>query len=190
MVDVARTRVNREALDAIVLIEHLPTERLSALRPPAPFDGVFSNFSGLNCVADLHQTAQHLAELVRPGAQILICLSSRFCLFEILWFILHGQFKKAFRRTPGRAVAHVGGVTFPLQYPTLRELRLLFSPWFTLRSCTGIGVTIPPSYAEAWVLRHPNTLALLSAVDRKVCSWPGLRVIGDHILLSFERVAS
>lgn len=188
MINVARARVHGEALDTIAHVELLPTEQLNRLKPPVLFDGVFSNFSGLNCVADLNETAKHLASLVTPGTPVLLCLSTRFCLFEIVRFALHGQFSKAFRRTSGRAVAHVGGLPVALQYPTLRELRLLFSPWFKLRSCTGIGIAVPPSFAETWAGRHPRTLNLLRAIDRKICGWPGLRVIGDHVLLSFERV--
>jgi SAM-dependent methyltransferase len=190
MVRIARSRVLREAPGAAVHVEPLPTEHLSRLQPPRTFDGVFSNFSGLNCVADLRETAQQLALLLAPGAPLLICLSTRFCLFEIVWFILRGQFRKALRRTSGRAVAYVGGFPVALQYPTVRELRRLFSPWFSLRSCTGVGISVPPSFAEKWACGHPRILNSLRAIDRRICRWPVLRAIGDHVLLSFERVSS
>ena len=187
MVEVARNRVQRESLDNIVHVELLPIENLDNLPQLYQFDGVFSNFSGLNCVADLEATARHLSKLVKPGAPIVICLCTRFCLFEILWFLMHGEFRKAFRRTSGRAVARLEGFQVELQYPTLRELRRVFSLNFKLRLCRGIGLFVPPSYIESWASKHLRTLRMLESIDRLICDLPGFRVIGDHFLVCFER---
>jgi SAM-dependent methyltransferase len=190
MVEVARRRVISESLDDKVQVEHLPTERLGTLSQLSQFDGVLSNFSGLNCVADLATIARQLAQLVRPGAPIVLCLCTRFCLFEIIWFLLQGQPRKAFRRTSGRTVARLEGFDIQLQYPTVRELRQVFSNDFKLRCCRGVGILVPPSYAESWARRYPQLFSRLESIDRLVCDLPGLRVIGDHFLICFERVAS
>jgi ubiquinone/menaquinone biosynthesis C-methylase UbiE len=187
MVEVARSRVLSEDQD-LVQLELLPIEQLFLLQPQHPFDGAFSNFSGLNCVADLHETARQLSMLLAPGASLIICLSTRFCAFEMIWFLLRGDLKNAFRRTSGQATAHVSGLPVSLQYFTVGQLRELFSPWFKLRSFAGVGVVIPPTFAESWISKHPLIFKLLEAVDRKIHRLPGLRVLGDHILLSFERV--
>ena len=185
MVEVARNNLRGESRH-LVKVETLPIEQLLLLQPQGPFDGAFSNFSGLNCVADLHETARQLSILLAPGAPLLICLSTRFCVFEIIWFLFRGDLEKAFRRTSGRATAHVGGFPVSLQYFTVRQLRELFSPWFRLRSFSGVGVAVPPTFAESWVNKRPHTFKLLKTIDRKIHRLPGLRVLGDHILLSFE----
>jgi hypothetical protein len=154
----------------------------------ALFDGALSNFSGLNGVADLNRTVRDLASLVRIGAPVIICLSSRFCLSETLWFLLHGKFRKAFRRSTGVATVNVGGCAVRMHYPTMREVRKLFSPSFLMLSCTGIGVAIPPSYLEPIVRRYPRVLGLLHLIDREISHLPLFRTIGDHMLLRFERV--
>jgi hypothetical protein len=118
----------------------------------------------------------------------LVCLSTRFCAWEIIWFLLHGKFRKAFRRCSGRSTAKVGEFTIDVYYPTLRRLQQLFSPSFALRSCIGIGVTVPPSYVESWIRNYPQLLGFLRAVDKVISPLPGFRVIGDHMLLHFERV--
>jgi hypothetical protein len=166
----------------------LPTERIREFQSSTQFDGIFSNFSGLNCVADLKQTAQDLAALLSPGAPLLVCFSTRFCLWEMLWFALHGNFRKAFRRCSGHATAKVGEFTVDVYYPTVRKLQTLFSPSFVLRSCAGVGATVPPSYVEAWIRNHPNLLSMLRTIDKAISSLPGFRVGGDHVLLHFERV--
>jgi SAM-dependent methyltransferase len=171
-----------------VVFCQLPTERISELNPPTPFDGVFSNFSGLNCVADLAPLSAGLAKLTRPGSQLLLCLSTRYCVIEILYYLLRGQPRTALRRCKGYAQASLQGAPLTVYYPTLAELRRNFAPHFQLRSIRGIGVAIPPSYLEPWVTRHPRVFKLLRRIESRVATLPILRSTGDHILLRFERV--
>jgi ubiquinone/menaquinone biosynthesis C-methylase UbiE len=187
MIQIASDRMHEEASDAPVWFNLLPTERVLELQPTAKFDGAFSNFSGLNCVLDLKQTAEDLATLLPPNAPLLVCLSTRFCVWEMLWFLLHGNFRKALRRCSGHATAKVGEFSVDVYYPTVRKLQQLFSPHFVLRSCMGIGVTVPPSYVETWIRRHPKLLNLLRTTDDVVSTLPGFRVLGDHMLLHFKR---
>jgi len=188
MIQIASTRLRAEAPDAPVQFLLLPTERVSQLQSATMFDGAFSNFSGLNCVANLKQTVDDLATRLPPNAPLLICLSTRFCLWEMFWFALHGRFRKAFRRCSGHATAKVGEYSVDVYYPTLRSLKKLFSPSFTLRSCMGVGVAVPPSYVETWIRRHPKLMTPLRAIDKFISTLPGFRVLGDHMLLHFERV--
>jgi SAM-dependent methyltransferase len=190
MVHVACNRLRTEAPGAPIQFRQLSTERVRELHSTTKFDGIFSNFSGLNCVADLKQTAEDLATLVTPNAPLLVCLSTRFCVWEMLWFLLHGDFRKAIRRCSGRAAARVGGLTVEVYYPTVRKLKAVFSPYFVLDSCMGIGITVPPSYVEVWIRRRPKLLGVLRAIDKIISTRSGFRVLGDHVLLHFERTQS
>jgi ubiquinone/menaquinone biosynthesis C-methylase UbiE len=188
MIQIASGRLRKEAPGVPVHFNLLPTERIRELQHETKFDGAFSNFSGLNCVPDLKQTAEDLSTLLSPGAPLLACLSTRFCIWEMLWFALQGNFRKAFRRCSGHSIAKVGEFTVDVYYPTVRKLQTLFSPAFILRSCAGVGVTVPPSYVEAWIRNHPKFLSMFRSIDKAISSQPGFRVLGDHVLLHFERV--
>ena len=188
MIHTARQRMQAEDPHADIQFELLRTEHLSQLRPSELFDGALSNFSGLNCVANLDHAARDLASLLFPGAPVLICLSTRFCIAEMLWFLLHGEFRKAFRRTSGIATARVGEFEVKVHYPTLREVKRAFSPWFRLHSCLGIGVAVPPSYLEPTIRKRPRLLDLLRSIDKRISNLPLFRTMGDHMLLCFERV--
>ena len=188
MVGVASSRLRNEAPNARISFNLLPTERLRELKPATTVDGAFSNFSGLNCVVDLEQTAADLATLLPLGAPLLLCFSNRFCVWEMLWYALHGKFRKAFRRCSGRATAKSGEFTIDVYYPTVRKLERLFWPFFRLRSITGVGVTVPPSYVEPWIRNHPRLLNSMSTIDKTISTLPVFRVLGDHMLLHFERV--
>jgi ubiquinone/menaquinone biosynthesis C-methylase UbiE len=187
MIERSRARMSAESSSAQVEFRVLATEDLHALPAAPSFDGAFSNFAGLNCIQDLSQTASELARLLRPGAQLLLCFATRFCAWEMAYYSLHGEFKNALRRISGSAEARVGGCRIRVYYPRVRQVLRAFRPTFTLRSMTGIGVTVPPSYLEHWAERHTSLMYAFDAMDRVLCRWPGIRVVGDHILIHLER---
>jgi len=161
---------------------------LGSCCPGALFDGALSNFSGLNSVANLNRTARDLASMVPLGAPVIVCLSTRFCLSETLWFLFHGKVRKAFRRSFAIATVKVGECAVKIHYPALGKVRKSFSPSFFMRSCTGIGVAIPPSFLEPVSRKYPRVLGLLRRIDKGISRLPFFRSIGDHMLLYFERV--
>ncbi len=167
----------------------LPTERIGELHQDTKFDGAFSNFSGLNCIADLEAVASSLAKLIKPGGRLLFCFSTRFCLVEILYFLARGQWLKAARRCNGSTRVTLGNAQFRVYYPTICEIRRAFAPEFCLYDFKGIGVTIPPSYLEGWACRHPGLFRLLCRLEGLFAALPLLRATGDHVLLCFEKVS-
>jgi SAM-dependent methyltransferase len=187
MIEVAEGRGKLEAGSAEIEYRRLANEDLSLLLQQVPFDGAFSNFSGLNCLADLRPVARNLAKLVKPGGRVVLCLWSRICVAEVAWFLAHGQIRKAFRRLRGKARARVGGLTLEVFYPTVRGVRLMFAPWFRLESRTAIGLFVPPSYLEGLVHDHGKAFAFLEKLDRILSARPIFRDAGDHVLLEFVR---
>jgi SAM-dependent methyltransferase len=186
MIEVAKRR-SAVGTNANLKFLNIANEDLGSLPYEQLFDGAFSNFSGLNCVADLRPLASNLATLLKPGSPVLLCLWSRVCVAEFFWYLFHGQLKKACRRFPGKATAQVGGVTIPVLYPTVHRVRRAFSPWFELRSRTAVGLFVPPSYIEKWMSKHPQTLARLEQLDKILGEWPIFRDSGDHVLLELVR---
>lgn len=187
MIDVAAARTKMEAAGADITFRRLANEDLNILPRQKPFDGAYSNFSGLNCAADLGPIAQNLASLVRPGGRVLLCMWSRVCVWEIVWYLLHGRSNKAFRRLSGRATARVGELTITVCYPTVREVQRAFAPWFALERRRAIGMFVPPSYAEEWARENKTMLRNLEHLDGVFAGWPVLRDVGDHVLLEFAR---
>lgn len=187
MIEVATTRTQQIAKDADTKFLQIANEDLDALSDQGPFDGAYSNFSGLNCVADLEPVARNLALLVRPGGRVLLCLWSRVCVWELLWYLFRGQGSKALRRLLGKATARIGGFTIAVYYPTVRDVKRTFSPWFSLERHSAIGLFVPPSFVEEWAGKHEATLGHLVQMDSLLARWPVLRDLGDHVLLEFRR---
>lgn len=186
MLDVARTKIHNADLDQAIELRRLKIEQLSELIAvfKGPLDGAFSNFGGLNCVADLHGVAQALAALLRPGARVILCLMGPLVPWEWVWFLAHGRPGKAFRRLAGRGVEWRGGT---VRYPTIGAVRRAFATGFTVRRASGLGVLVPPTYAEGWAQRHPRLVARLDRWERRIEGWPVVPWFGDHYLLELQR---
>lgn len=188
MIAEARRKASAECISDRLRFYVRSTEKIGELPHEQQLDGVFSNFSGLNCVKDLSQVASALSPLLLPGAPLLLCFSTRYCLWEIAWYLLRGDAARAFRRFSGYHETRLHGITLPVYYPSCKQIRYSFGPDFRLISIYGIGVTVPPSYIESWIARHPKLLHFFRDVDNTIRKMPGLRVLGDHMLLHLERV--
>ncbi len=191
MIEVTARRAGNAMKNSFVQAHVLAAEEIGSLESSGSFDGVFSNFGALNCVADLGKLTRNLGRLLRPGATALLCLMGPCCLWEVGWYLGQGNPRKALRRLRrGGVTARVAdGALVHVRYPPVRWLKRIFAPEFRLKSFKGIGVAVPPSYVEPWVRRFPGVLQLGVRVDSMLGLCPGIRGLGDHILLRFEREA-
>lgn len=191
MLRIAEQRVAADPpqLTGSVQLRLLSAEEISSLRDVGPFDGALSNFGAVNCVEDITKLASDLALLLKPGANLLLCVMGPACLWEIAWYLLHGKFAKGFRRFHRAGVeAQLGdSAAFHVHYPSVRTIRRVFAPGFSLKTIRGIGVTVPPSYLEAWASRFPGMVKLGANADLFLGRCPGIRMFADHVLLRFER---
>jgi SAM-dependent methyltransferase len=187
MIELARQRLTDASLQENISLRILPTENLSALRNEPPFDGVFSNFSGLNCVEDLSTVANDLASLLKPGAHAVFSLMGRFVPWEVAWFLAHGNARAAFRRLSNATTSSREPAALKIQHPSVKDLERLFSPSFRLLRWKGVGITVPPTYLERWARRFPAVIHTLAGLDRAIERIPGLRNMADCVVLEFER---
>ncbi len=161
--------------------------------PAAPevglFDGAFSSFGVLNCLADLAPLGAALARRLRPGARLALVIMGPTCPWEIAAFLLQGYPGQAFRRWRSGAPAHVGDQTLPVWYPSAGRLRLQLAPAFRHLRTVGVGVVLPPTHLADLVERHAGLFRLAARLDSLAgATWPGAR-LADHYLSVFERVA-
>lgn len=178
----------------VLAIEDLGAwDRQSCLSHQAPFDAAISNFGAINCVQHLRPVALALSRLIRPSGHVAVCLISRFCLWETVFYGLQGQFAKATRRwsNGGRAGASFdGSAGFTVYYRAVREIVEAFQPEFRLQAHSGVGILVPPTYLEARARRVPKLTKLAARIDQSITAWPVCRAAADHTLLVFRRERS
>ena len=151
------------------------------------FDGAFSNFAALNCVADLRPVGEGLGRLIRPGGQLVLVVFGTCCPGEWVTEAVRGRWRNVFRRFASDDVpATLSGRAFTVRYHRARDIMAAMRPWFRPTGAKAIGLFVPPSAAEPWISRQPRLLAAMAAADRKFAGV--LAPFGDHILYRFERV--
>ncbi|MDO8673309.1 MAG: class I SAM-dependent methyltransferase [Dehalococcoidia bacterium] len=152
------------------------------------FDGVLSNFGALNCLPDRRYLARELGCHVRSGGSVVLVVMGPFCLWELVWYLLHRKPGEALRRLRSGRLAHAGGDgQLPVWYPSPRRLRAEFACCFRHRQTVGIGAMLPPTYLGYLVDRWPRLFSILAWSDRHIGGVFPWMWLSDHYLSVFER---
>jgi len=193
MAAVTRAKARAAGLDDRVAVTALPAGGIGALRPPVPFDGAYASFGALNCEPDLAGFGRAMGRLVRPGGDFVCSVMARFCPFEVVWFLLRGRPRVAFRRlrrgwqsapVAGRASVEVSVAT---RYLALGDLKEVLVPAFELERTLSLPLLLPPPYLDAVFREHRRVFAYLERWERCLRHrWPW-RLWGDHVVLVFRR---
>ncbi|MEP6534489.1 MAG: class I SAM-dependent methyltransferase [Bryobacteraceae bacterium] len=182
MVRVATAKAAARNVSAFVDVAQLAWADLDTL-PEAAFDGVLSDFGGLNCVPDLPAAAAALARRLRPGSPVLLCVMGPVAVWEWLWFGIQLKPCKAMRRL--RRNPQWRGI--PLRYPSPSALSRAFSGGFRVKRLSAIGLLTPPCL-ESMASRWPRLINVLDRCERLLETLPPLAWISDHYLLELERL--
>jgi SAM-dependent methyltransferase len=185
MVEKATRKVEKAALQNRVDVHVVTAESLAAAFGGAPpFDGVLANFGVVNCVADLPSLAQQLEAVTRPGARAFLCVMGPVVPWEWAWYLVGGSPRKAFRRLARGGVEWRG---IRVRYPSIGSVARAFGRGFERRGARALGALLPPSYAEAWALRHPGLVERLAALEQRLEAVPPFPWLADHYLLELVR---
>jgi ubiquinone/menaquinone biosynthesis C-methylase UbiE len=189
MLAITQHKAQQAGLTHQITTHPLPLQSL--LSPPLsplasrPFDGLYSNFGGLNTLNNWSQLAEQLAQWVRPGGNIILVPMGPVCLWEIAWYLLHGHIKLAMRRFKQPATAVIGQSYIPIWYPSAHRLRRDFAPWFTHLHTESLGLWLPPSYLGHFVEKRPSLFHRLNQLEKATA--PLSRGWGDHYIMVLKR---
>lgn len=183
MVAAARRKAEQAGVHRLVDVRHVPIEELDGLEH-APFDGVLSNFGGLNCVDDLRHTSRTLAGLIKPGGLAVFCVMGPVVPWEWLYYLSRGDAGRAFRRLR-KGPSQWRGLS--IHYPSVRHLTACFAPDFSVVRTSAVGCLVPPTYMESWANRHPRVFRMLERMERRIETWPLAASVADHYLIELTR---
>src|SRR4029450_13217449 len=126
--------------------------------------------------AALGSVGEGLARALRPGARVLLSVMGRWPLPALV--------ARPFRSSrPNVEAPRVGGLEVPTRYLSPREVREALGPAFGWREGLALGGCAPGPPYEAWIARHAIAFGALAAVEGVVRRWPGLRNLGDHVVV-------
>jgi ubiquinone/menaquinone biosynthesis C-methylase UbiE len=155
------------------------------------FDGIVSNFAGLNCVApaDMAGVAKQLYQLLKPGGYFAVVLFGKYCLWETMYYLVKAQPRQAFRRWTNKEVmvplsAHVQQ---PVYYYSINAFARLMKP-LQLIEKKPVGLCIPPSWMEGYIKQHRRFFQTLLQWEERT-GYAALTSLADHAFLLFKKEA-
>jgi SAM-dependent methyltransferase len=185
MLRVAERKAEHAGCAGRIRFRCVPMERLGAELAGETFDGVFSNFGAVNCVRGLDRVVGDLAALLEPGAPLAWVVMGRNVPWEWAWFLLRGDWGKAFRRRRKGGLEWRG---LRVSYPVPAEIERMLRPHFVEVRRRPLGLVLPPSYAAGWLERSPRLLAALAPVERLAQRWESLASLADHYIVEARRL--
>lgn len=151
-----------------------------------PFDAVFSDLGGLNCIPDLQPVIAKLPAVLNPNGLVVWVLMPPICLWE-LGLAFKGDFRFAFRRLSAHGTrAHLEGKYFQIYYFKPEEVIERFLPQFSLLEVEGLSIFAPPAESKNLAIRHPRFYGALCQIDNYLASKPPFRAWGDFFIISFR----
>lgn len=150
-----------------------------------PYDLVFSNLGGLNCIEDLTQVTRQLPSVLYPGSKIVWVIMPAVCPWELSQ-ALRGHIGTAARRLkPGGVVAHIeGGQEVRVWYHSVGTTRSALGPRFEVIDVRSYCFFAPPSFFDGFVRRHPTLTRALTRLDDVFARrWP-LNRAGDFYAIT------
>jgi ubiquinone/menaquinone biosynthesis C-methylase UbiE len=151
-----------------------------------PFDAVFSDLGGLNCVPDLKPVIDQLPKVLRPGGVVTWVLMPPVCLWELV-LVFSGQWRLATRRLfRGGSRAHLEGEYFQVYYFDPASVIRSFGADYQLLALEGLSVITPTAESKNLAKRFPRIYRILSWVDDRLAPrWPW-RGWGDFFMVSLR----
>jgi ubiquinone/menaquinone biosynthesis C-methylase UbiE len=152
----------------------------------APFEAVFSNLGGLNCLQDLSPVIRDLPKVLRPGGLVTWVLMPPVCLWE-LGMVATGQVRLALRRfSRGGTRAHLEGYYFNVYYFTPRQVIKWFGEDYDVLAIEGLSVITPTAESKNLAIRFPRLYRALSWFDDRLSTRSPWRGWGDFFILSLR----
>ncbi len=153
-----------------------------------PYHYLFSNFGGLNCIADLSTVAHHLPKILTPGGKLTWVIMPPICPWELA-LIVKGKFRTATRRLRrGGTLAHVEGVRFMTHYFTPRCVLKALGPDFQLLRLEGLSVFTPPADRVDFPRRFPRLYRALVHIDDALSPHAPFNQWGDFFILTAQAI--
>ena len=152
----------------------------------APYDAIFSDLGGLNCIPNLTPVIRQLPGILKPGGIVTWVMMPHVCLWEMAE-VFRGNFSLAFRRfSRGSVRANLEGLQFDVYYFSPREAIRWFGEDFEPIALEGLSVLTPTAESKNFAKWHPRLYNVLSWLDDRLSPhWPWY-AWGDFYILTIR----
>jgi ubiquinone/menaquinone biosynthesis C-methylase UbiE len=145
MVEAIAQKVSTYGLNGQLTYCNCSFTDLACLIENAPYDYLFSNFGGLNCIPDLGEVARLVSQVILPGGRLTWVIMPTFCPWDLV-HAYRGEWRMATRRFQrGGTLAHVEGQYFQVYYFSPERVLEALGKNFRLLRLQGLSIFAPPA---------------------------------------------
>ncbi|KAA3647807.1 MAG: class I SAM-dependent methyltransferase [Chloroflexi bacterium] len=183
MVKQIGSKIQAMGLNPLLSVEQLSFTELHQVSK-GPFQHIYSNFGGLNCISDLREVTKHIPKLLQPGKLLTWVIMPRVTPWD--WrAALKGDWRTTTRRLQKDGIrANVEGVEFQTYYFSPKDVMQALGPGFEVVKLQGLSTCAPPADNDGFAKRHPKLYRMLVRIDETIGHWRPFNGWGDFFILS------
>jgi ubiquinone/menaquinone biosynthesis C-methylase UbiE len=154
------------------------------------FDLLFSNFGGINCLAENEVTefAEASAKVLSENGEAILVIMPEKCVWESVYFSLKGSNGKAFRRGNKEGVpTEINGAFFKTYYYSPARIKIFFEKYFETIKVLPVGFFVPPSYLDPFFAKRKACLSVMEGFEKLSSGLSFLSSYSDHYLIHLKK---
>lgn len=188
MIELINEKVKIQKAENFVETKVCSFEEINQVRSDN-FDGVISNFGGLNCINDFSKLSNDISQKLKSGGKFIAVVMNSFCPWEIFYYAMRFDFANVFRRTKGIGIdASLGNETVKTYYFTPGQFADFFNKQFKVKKIYTLGLFTPPPFLIGVYNRFKPIVNLLMKTDEALKSVFPFNRIGDHFIIVMEKI--
>lgn len=185
MIEVTNSKVKKENLFEYVKTITIDTEKI-ILNSEEKYDGIYSNFDGLNYIDNLNAFVKTISNAFKPGSIAVFTVLNKKCLWEFIYYFLKFHPFKAFNNLREREKNYINKMTLY----TPGKFANFFKKDFKIKSITGFGFLIPPDGLTGIQMKFRWLFEKLEKFDVFISSIFPFRNFCDHYIVELEKNGS
>lgn len=187
MINILRQKAKDNGLENFITAEAYSFSEIGRIERK-DFDGIISNFGGLNCINDFTRLSSDLTPKLKDGGKFIVVVMNKFCPWEILYFLLKLDFKNAFRRFKrGGILADFNGEKVQTFYFFPKQFGRYFLDNFELEKIYTLALYTPSPYLMGIYNRFTWFVKLMMRIDNVVKGVFPFNRFGDHFILVLRK---
>ncbi len=188
MIEIIKEKVKKQKAERLVEIKTCSFGEISSI-PKNSYDGVISNFGGLNCIDNFDKLSEDLASKIKQGGKFIAVVMNKICPWEILYYALRYDFKNVFRRAKAEGIeAVLGNELVKTYYFTPAQFAGFFENQFKVKRVYTLGLFTPPPFLIGIYRRLTLIVKIFMKIDELLKGIFPFNRIGDHFIIIMEKV--
>ena len=189
MLEIIQEKIYESDLSSQIQVQHLDINEIEKVNFEEPFNLVFSNFGGMNCIAleQLNKLPDVIKKILRPNGRLIMTIMPKYCLWETLYFLSKLNFKSSFRRySDNGCTATLNDLELRTFYYSPGQIKRIFEKYFDVIAVKPVGFFVPPSYLKKFFSTRKKAFSFIQRSENLITNQSHFAGFSDHFLIDLH----